>query len=113
MCKGAVAAPRPLQALVYPILRRMSLPFCENSRKFLKLCTAVRKMQNETFEKGKNYSLSQNLTVLPAPSGREPLAGRYSLRSNRFKNTDGRVAAQGQLFVTASESKRYGVTAVI
>ena len=65
MCKGAVAAPRPLQALVYPILRRMSLPFCENSRKFLKLCTAVRK--NETFEKGKNYSLSQNLTVLPAP----------------------------------------------
>ena len=72
MCKGAVAAPRPLQALVYPILRRMSLPFCENSRKFLKLCTAVRK--NETFEKGKNYSLSQNLTVLPAPSEREPLA---------------------------------------
>ena len=111
MCKEAVAAPRPLQALVYPILRRMSLPFCENSRKFLKLCTAVRK--NETFEKGKNYSLSQNLTVLPAPSGREPLAGRYSVRSNRFKNTDGRVAAQGQLFVTASESKRYGVTAVI
>ena len=43
MCKGAVAAPRPLQALVYTILRRMSLPFCENSRKFLKLCTALRK----------------------------------------------------------------------
>jgi len=43
MCKGAVAAPRPLQALVYPILQEKSLPFCENSRKFLKLCTAVRK----------------------------------------------------------------------
>ena len=81
MCKGAVAAPRPLQALVYPILRRMSLPFCENSRKFLKLCTAVRK--NETFEKGKNYSLSQNLTVLPAPSGREPLARPQALRLSR------------------------------
>ena len=33
MCKGAVAAPRPLQALVYPILRRMSLPFCEKIKK--------------------------------------------------------------------------------
>ena len=26
MCKGAVAAPRPLQALVYPILQEKSLP---------------------------------------------------------------------------------------
>ena len=36
MCKGAVAAPRPLQALVYPILRRMSLPFCEKIVDFQK-----------------------------------------------------------------------------
>ena len=28
-------------------------------------------------------SLSQNLTVLPAPSEREPLAWRYSFRLNR------------------------------
>ena len=33
MCKGAVAAPRPLQALVYPILQEKSLPFCEKIKK--------------------------------------------------------------------------------
>ena len=32
--------------------------------------------------KGAPNSLSQNLTVLPAPSGREPLAWRESLRLN-------------------------------
>lgn len=74
MCKGAVAAPRPLQALVYPILQEKSLSFCEKIKK-----TEI---------------LNENT-------------------SDCFKNTDGRVAAQGQLFVTASESKRYGVTAVI
>ena len=30
MCKGAVAAPLPLQAIVYPIFRKKSLSFCEN-----------------------------------------------------------------------------------
>ena len=33
MCKRAVAAPRPLQALVYPILQEKSLPFCEKIKK--------------------------------------------------------------------------------
>ena len=33
MCKGAVAAPRPLQALVYPILQEKSLSFCEKIKK--------------------------------------------------------------------------------
>ena len=42
MRKGAVAAPRPLQALVYPILRRMSLPFCEKIVDFSKVFTNQR-----------------------------------------------------------------------
>ncbi len=43
MCGEVVAAPLSLQDTVYPILSKKSLHFCENSRKFLKLCTAVRK----------------------------------------------------------------------
>ncbi len=43
MCGEVVAAPLSLQDTVYPILRKKSLHFCENSRMFLKLCTAVRK----------------------------------------------------------------------
>ena len=34
MCKGAVAAPLPLQAIVYPILRKKSLHFCEKIEKY-------------------------------------------------------------------------------
>lgn len=52
MCGEVVAAPLSLQDTVYPILRKKSLHFCEKSKKFLKVCTAVRKkIQNETFEK--------------------------------------------------------------
>ncbi len=55
MCGEVVAAPLSLQDTVYPILRKKSLHFCEKSKKFLKLCTAVRKkIQNETFEKKKH-----------------------------------------------------------
>ena len=43
MCGEVVAAPLSLQDTVYPILRKKSLHFCEKSKKFLKLCTAVRK----------------------------------------------------------------------
>ena len=43
MCREVVAAPLSLQDTVYPILRKKSLHFCEKSKKFLKLCTAVRK----------------------------------------------------------------------
>ena len=43
MCGEVVAAPLSLQDTVYPILRKKSLHFCENSRMFLKLCTALRK----------------------------------------------------------------------
>lgn len=50
MCGEVVAAPLSLQDTIYPILRKKSLHFCEISKKFLKLCTAVRK-QNETFKK--------------------------------------------------------------
>ena len=103
MCGEVVAAPLSLQDTVYPILRKKSLHFCEKSKKFLKLCTAGRKKCKMKRLRRKNCT----------PSGREPLAVRHSLRSNRFKNTGARVAAQGQLFVTAAESKRYGVTAVI
>ena len=52
MCGEVVAAPLSLQDTVYPILRKKSLHFCEKSKKFLKLCTALRKkIQNETFKK--------------------------------------------------------------
>ena len=43
MCGEVVAAPLSLQDTVYPILRKKSLHFCEKSKKFLKLCTALRK----------------------------------------------------------------------
>ena len=43
MCGEVVAAPLSLQDTVYPISRKKSLPFCEKSKKFLKLCTAGRK----------------------------------------------------------------------
>ena len=43
MCGEVVAAPLSLRDTVYPILRKKSLHFCEKSKKFLKLCTAVRK----------------------------------------------------------------------
>ena len=43
MCGEVVAAPLSLQDTVYPILRKKSLHFCKKSKKFLKLCTAVRK----------------------------------------------------------------------
>lgn len=43
MCGEVVAAPLSLQDTVYPILRKKSLHFCENSKKSLKLCTVARK----------------------------------------------------------------------
>ena len=43
MCREVVAAPLSLQDTVYPILRKKSLHFCEISKEFLKLCTALRK----------------------------------------------------------------------
>ena len=73
MCGEVVAAPLSLQDTVYPILSKKSLHFCEKSKKFLKLCTAGRKKcKMKRFRRKKLNSLSQNLTVLPAPSGREP-----------------------------------------
>ena len=33
MCKGVVAAPLPLQDIVYPILSKKSLLFCEKIEK--------------------------------------------------------------------------------
>ena len=80
MCGEVVAAPLSLQDTVYPILRKKSLHFCEKSRKFLKLCTAVRKKYKTKRLRRRANSLRQNLSVLPAPSRREPLAWRESLR---------------------------------
>ena len=67
MCGEVVAAPLSLQDTVYPILRKKSLHFCEKSKKFLKLCTAVRKKYKMKRLRRSFNSLSQNLTVLPAP----------------------------------------------
>ena len=89
MCGEVVAAPLSLQDTVYPILRKKSLPFCEKSKKFLKLCTAVRKKYKTKRLRTRTNSLRQNLSVLPAPSGREPLAWRESLRLNREVGTIG------------------------
>ena len=83
MCGEVVAAPLSLQDTVYPILRKKSLHFCEKSKKFLKLCTAVRKKYKMKRLRRSFNSLSQNLTVLPAPSGREPLARPEALRFSR------------------------------
>ena len=83
MCGEVVAAPLSLQDTVYPILRKKSLHFCEKSKKFQKLCTAVRKKYNTKRLRRRTNSLRQNLSVLPAPSGREPLAWRESFRLNR------------------------------
>ena len=74
MCGEVVAAPLSLQDTVYPILRKKSLHFCEISGKFLKPCAALRKKYKRKRLRRRMNSLSQNLSVLPAPSGREPLA---------------------------------------
>ena len=64
MCGEVVAAPLSLQDTVYPILRKKSLHFCENSKKFLKLCTAVRKkykmkrLRRKTCSDGYPFSLA-------------------------------------------------------
>ena len=83
MCGEVVAAPLSLQDTVYPILRKKSLHFCEKSKKFLKLCTAVRKKYKMKRLRRKTNPLSQNMTVLPAPSEREPLAWRHCFRLKR------------------------------
>ena len=66
MCGEVVAAPLSLQDTVYPILRKKSLHFCEKSKKFLKLCTAVRKKYKTKRLRRRTNSLRQNLSVLPA-----------------------------------------------
>ena len=80
MCGEVVAAPLSLQDTVYPILRKKSLHFCEKSKKFLKLCTAVRKKYKTKRLRRRTNSLRQNLSVLPAPSGwvRSPQAASPS-----------------------------------
>ena len=81
MCGEVVAAPLSLQDTVYPILRKKSLHFCEKSKKFLKLCTAVRKEYKMKRLRRSFNSLRQNLTVLPVlPSGSlNPLSHRYAM----------------------------------
>ena len=74
MCGEVVAAPLSLQDTVYPILRKKSLHFCENSRKFLKLCTAVRKKykMKRLRRKTNPLSLGETLTLSGAPAPAPP-----------------------------------------
>ena len=83
MCGEVVAAPLSLQDTVYPILRKKSLHFCEKSKKFLKLCTAVRKKYKMKRLRRKTELPQSKPAVLPAPSGREPLARPQALRLSR------------------------------
>lgn len=71
MCGEVVAAPLSLQDTVYPILRKKSLHFCEKSKKFLKLCTAVRKKYKMKRLRRKTNPLS--LAALASSPKGEPL----------------------------------------
>ncbi len=71
MCGEVVAAPLSLQDTVYPILRKKSLHFCEKSKKFLKLCTAVRKKYKMKRLRRKTTPLS--LAALASSPKGEPL----------------------------------------
>ena len=77
MCGEVVAAPLSLQDTVYPILRKKSLHFCENSRKFLKLCTAVRK-------KYKMKRLRRKTNPLSLGESLNPLSHRYAMPDSPF-----------------------------
>ena len=83
MCRDAVAAPRALQLIVYPIFLKKSLHFCEKSKKFLKLCTALRKKYKMKRLRRKTELPQSKPAVLPAPSGREPLARPQALHFSR------------------------------
>ena len=72
MCGEVVAAPLSLQDTVYPILRKKSLHFCEKSKKFLKLCTAVRKKYKMKRLRRKTNPLS--LAALASSPKGAPLA---------------------------------------
>ena len=87
MCGEVVAAPLSLQDTVYPILRKKSLHFCEKSKKFLKLCTAVRKKY-----KMKRLRRKYALRGTPSVSLRSPAPprGRLNpLRRSRASSPEG------------------------
>ena len=69
MCGEVVAAPLSLQDTVYPILRKKSLHFCEKSKKFLKLCTAVRKKYKMKRLRRKTNPLSHRYAMPALPKG--------------------------------------------
>ena len=74
MCGEVVAAPLSLQDTVYPILRKKSLHFCEKSKKFLKLCTAVRKKykMKRLRRKTNPFVWEEALTLSGAPAPAPP-----------------------------------------
>ena len=78
MCGEVVAAPLSLQDTVYPILRKKSLHFCEKSKKFLKLCTALRKKY-----KMKRLRRKYALMGTPSVSLRSPAPPRGRLNPLR------------------------------
>ena len=75
MCGEVVAAPLSLQDTVYPILRKKSLHFCEKSKKFLKLCTALRKKYKMKRLRRKNifWRYPFSLAALASSPKGEPL----------------------------------------
>ena len=85
MCGEVVAAPLSLQDTVYPILRKKSLHFCEKSKKFLKLCTAVRKKYKMKRLRKKTNPLSQNLRFCQLPLG----GSLNPLRRSRASSPEG------------------------
>ena len=74
MCGEVVAAPLSLQDTVYPILRKKSLHFCEKSKKFLKLCTAVRKKYKMKRLRGKTDPPQSKPDGFASSLWEEPLA---------------------------------------
>ena len=83
MCGEVVAAPLSLQDTVYPILRKKSLHFCEKSKKFLKLCTAVRKKYKmKRLRRKTELPQSKPVGFASSPKGERarPEALRFSLK---------------------------------
>ena len=89
MCGEVVAAPLSLQDTVYPILRKKSLHFCEKSKKFLKLCTAVRKKYKMKRLRRKTNPLS--LAALAS----SPKGTPYGTAGNFIATTKSRPLGEG------------------
>ena len=95
MCGEVVAAPLSLQDTVYPILRKKSLHFCEKSKKFLKLCTALRKKYKMKRLRRKNifWRYPFSLAALASSPTGEPLGVAVKFPATAEAVPLGKVAA--------------------